>query len=122
MSDQPMTVTEVVTGAGQLWSPGEQVSKAAAAKINPDKLVPLASLDKHAADDERSAEDGAEWYNHRTVRSVLDGVGSDPDRARYAIERERERPEAQQRSTLIEKLATIVTAGSPDPDDQGEEE
>ncbi len=122
MSEQVMTVTTAVSAAGQVWEPGKPVtSKRALQRISDDKLVPLGSGGKHAEDDAQSAEDGEGWYNHRTVKTVLDGVGSDVDRAGYALERERNRSKPRQR--VLDALIPMALAGEDDDqDDAGEDD
>ena len=50
----------------------------------------------------------------RKVDDVLEWVGDDPERAGEALAAERARPEREQRSTLIDKLAELVEGDATD--------
>jgi hypothetical protein len=61
---------------------------------------------------------GDGWYDGRTVKAVLACVGSDPERAAYALDQERARPADRQRSSVFDALASLV-AEPPAADDEG---
>lgn len=104
------TVKSPITSCGRLWMPGEPVtSMQALDRIDPEHLVDLAGggLGNDPTGD-KAVEHGFQWYDGRTVSSVLAGVGDDPGRAAYALEREQDRDQNRQRSGVIGPLTEML--------------
>lgn len=109
------TVDKVVSANGRIWRPGEPVPDHVAAKIDDVHLVPFEGKGQ-------AYELGDGWYDGRTVKAVLSCVGSDPDRAAYALEQERARPPDRQRSTVFDALYALVgDAGGDTPAEPSED-
>lgn len=113
------TVNKPVSAAGKVWKPREVLSERAARGIDPEHLVALA--------DEPDPNGPDAWYDGRTIKSVVSSVGGDPDRAEFALARERERPEDRQRAGVFEALIPLVdhpadVEPEPEPVDAGEGE
>lgn len=106
------TVNKPVTANGKVWMPGKPVPDHVAAKIDAQHLVPFEGRGQ-------SYELGDGWYDGRTVKAVLACVGSDPERAAYALEQERARPENRQRSSVFDALYALIEVDEVDEVDEG---
>lgn len=101
------TVNKPVSASGKVWMPGKPVPDHVAAKIDAHHLVPFEGTGQ-------AYELGDGWYDGRTVKAVLACVGSDPERAAYALDQERARPENRQRSSVFEALYELVNRDDPE--------
>ena len=100
------TVNRVITVRGRILRPGDEVPPGYLGRIDEEYLAPFGESAK--PDQAKTEEDGQDWYKYQTVKSVLESVGTDPDRARYALERELDRPEDRQRAGVIKPLAAML--------------
>lgn len=119
MDEPKYTVDKVVSAAGRLWHPGEPITSARALdRIEEARLV---RLDAEPDSTEVDRDDGEGWYNFRTVKTVLDGVGQDPDRAAYAWARELERDKNRQRAGVLQGLLAVAPDLGEATDDDGQD-